>query len=1705
MHTTRITSICLACLALTAIAPALHAGGNWTATGTADWSDPNNWNDSALPSPTQPEGINITNGGTAVLSETFNFTANTGPVISIGDRGGLASALKITGDGRLVSSDAGIFLGRGSAADGSTGAIYLDGNASLKASNLSLGRSADSVGILSLAARASVIIDTDLILGFQANASGTLALSGQSSLTARDLILGNNGTGTITTAGVVTLADQSLLTARRVNVGKGGTAPSSLIMTGGTLRTTGTGSELSSRVGDAAGSSGTVALSGNAVWHDMGSSEIGNQTFIGNSGYGILTLQDNAAYINDNSGAYAFTLGSASGTGVLVIRDNAIISSTHAANTTGQSGGININRGSLLMEGNATVDIARLAIGTGNASTTGTLTLNGGMLSTNYIELSRSLGSATIIASGGTLRATYGDGYGNTSATGINWIRSKAVANATILLTGSGLAIDSNGHTVSSDVPFTGGGNFTKLGEGLFHLPASAHTGTTTVAGGTLRLAATDAIAASAAVNIAAGATLDAFAKAQKLKNLSGAGTLANASAITIESTADSTYAGTFTDVTSLVKTGAARLTLDGSNGLDSLAVNQGHLTLSGGTLALADDFTLAATATLGIGGAAKITAAAATLADGSIIDVVSNPGEGTFNIIESAAAISANAGNITLLDNGVATGGAISTAVYSAYALQFADSSKTLQLVTNLLWNSTGTAHGTFNIAAASSATVSSPLDDRDSSDFTALAGWDGKSLAKTGAGTLVLTATNTYTGSTAVTDGTLRLAAANAIAASDAVRVAAGATLVADGPQTLKNLASAGAVSLNAESTLGVTGTLALDDNSTLDFVVGSGTGPVVTGGHVTVGAGVTLNLAGISDSTEIPFSLIAATTGTIAGDFTGITIGGVGGSTDYFTIATQKTADAKAYLLSAALTWNQTGIGRHGTFTLEGGSSFTVNEALSNKNDNPDTGWDGLSLTKKGTGTLTLAGNNTYTGTTTIEAGVLQIGNGGATGSIAGEIANSATLAFNRSDAATHAGLISGAGVLIQQGGGTLTLTADNTHTGATIINDGMVRLGDGGATGSVAGEIVNRAALAFDRSDAYTHTGLISGDGALIQQGGGTLTLTADSARTGATIISNGKLLVANVAALGTGAIENDATLEIAAASDAGLANALSGTGALVKTGAGALTLGGANDGFSGVAQIEAGRLTATTASALGSAGVSVNAGATLDYQGIAGGVVGSSIAGAGTLLFTSSTLSIEKSSAVGEVALHHSLVTFAHATGTVSLGHVRLDNATLGFARPAGAFVPRAATLASLSGADSLLTLNVDFSRAVAGLNPGGAAGDYLVITGSLSGSHKLAVNPGATRPSAYGVSIELLSTVADRAAADAFTLDAPVPIGMDAFDLKQGDGSDMLPNERSWYLADAGASSTANAIFNIGAMPGLDWNHTLDSLHLRLGDLRSLETESAAAAPPSAGLWMRFRSSKLDAPDIPGGLGFKQQSNGLSFGADRMFSRDKASYVLGVLVERSWLDCDFNDGTQGDSSSASLGVYAGWLHNTGWFADLIGRIGRYKNTLNVDGKPGGITDASFYSTDAQGISLELGRRFALGGDWWLEAALQGALAHFDGDDYNVRIAGTEYPVSVDSSTTTQYRAQLRAGRRFLGANLYPYAKFAVANVDSTGGEIRAGTRAGHVDFDGARVEAGAGLTWRLTPRSHVYADYEYASADSYDRPWSINLGYRHAW
>ena len=167
----------------------------------------------------------------------------------------------------------------------------------------------------------------------------------------------------------------------------------------------------------------------------------------------------------------------------------------------------------------------------------------------------------------------------------------------------------------------------------------------------------------------------------------------------------------------------------------------------------------------------------------------------------------------------------------------------------------------------------------------------------------------------------------------------------------------------------------------------------------------------------------------------------------------------------------------------------------------------------LIKQGAGTLIMTGNNTYSGGTTILAGILQ----GNTSLLQGVVVNNSQVVFDQATDSTYTGVMSGTGGLIKENAGTLILAGANTYSGGTTVSGGTLQ----GNTTSLQGAIVNNSQVVFDQASQDTYAGVMSGTGGLIKQNTGTLILTGANTYSGGTTVSGGTLSLAGGSPMGTG--------------------------------------------------------------------------------------------------------------------------------------------------------------------------------------------------------------------------------------------------------------------------------------------------------------------------------------------------------------------------------------------------------------------------------------------------------------------------------------------------------------------------------------------------------------------------------------------------------
>ena len=176
-------------------------------------------------------------------------------------------------------------------------------------------------------------------------------------------------------------------------------------------------------------------------------------------------------------------------------------------------------------------------------------------------------------------------------------------------------------------------------------------------------------------------------------------------------------------------------------------------------------------------------------------------------------------------------------------------------------------------------------------------------------------------------------------------------------------------------------------------------------------------------------------------------------------------------------------------------------------------------GTSLTKNGNGTLVLANaGNDFGGTTAINNGVLQVGDGSTAGTSLGigNVTDNGALVFYQPDNSTVFGNISGAGSLYQWGanaGATLTLLGNNTYSGRTTVDTGVLQIGTGGTSGNLGSSAVvltNAGTLLINRSGTYSLANGITGNGALTLIGPATVTLAGVNNYLNNTTVASGVL-------------------------------------------------------------------------------------------------------------------------------------------------------------------------------------------------------------------------------------------------------------------------------------------------------------------------------------------------------------------------------------------------------------------------------------------------------------------------------------------------------------------------------------------------------------------------------------------------------------------
>ncbi|OAI01770.1 hypothetical protein A1353_00690 [Methylomonas methanica] len=1005
------------------------------------------------------------------------------------------------------------------------------------------------------------------------NGAGTLVLSGSNSYSG-DTVL---AAGTLSIGGDANLGSDSAtvtLSGGNLTITSAGTIDDSLVMSAGATITNANAVTLSGNLtGNNAltkDGAGELTLSGTNV--------LASSTVIG----GTLTVADST---NLGTGAVTLNGGSLTVTGSGVTVSNAValtgdgtITNTNAVALSGIVSGT----GALTKAGAGALTLS------GDNTYSGATAVNAGTLVAAHSNALGTTAGSTTVASGASLglqggvtvaEAVSASGTGTSSAGAIYNVSGTNTLTGNVTLTGAAfLGATSEQLTISGNIG--GGFNITKAGAGTLALSGSNSYNNTTVSAGTLSVA-TDGNLGSGAVTLAGGTTL-AVTGATTIDNavtLSGNATLDNSAAVTLSGAISG--AGT-----TLTKSGAGTLTLSSTS--NSTATTTA-LTATGGTLSVGAATTMVGGAVTLNGGSLTITGSGDTYANAITLAndaTITNANAATLSgaITGAQALTKAGAGTLTL--SSTSNSGAATTLTVTAGTVSVASDSRlvggavTLNGGTLNLANNAGTLDNDIALGSGNG-TISVTNGAATLSGVISGTG----SLTKTGGPALTLSGNNSYSGGTTI-------------------RGANGVSITGSSTGAM-NLGT-GAVTVWGNSALTITGTsTTVSNNITLQDDSDPGTSATITNANAVTLSGV---LSGAEALTKVGAGTLSLTgsnthTGAVAVSVGGLTL--VGGSSIGNTSAV--TVDSGATLTL--------GGGAETIGSLAGAGNVVLSYRLTAGGDSTSTVFSGAisstntsGLTKTGSGTLMLTGNNTYTGSTTVAAGTLtanRVGGAladttavsvasGATftawtdetiGSVAGAgnvSLNSGTLTVGgNATSAEVSGVVSGNGNLNKTGSGTFALSGSNTYTGSTTVSAGTLEAKNAAALGTTGGgtTVSSGAALAVQGGITLAETLTLSGSG--ISSTGALVNIS------GINTLSGGITLGAD-SAIGTTA----GTLT--------LSGAVSGGFALSKFGSGTLTMS-ATSNYTGLTSVSAGTL--LVIGSLGAtSGLSVSSGATLGGTG-----------------------------------------------------------------------------------------------------------------------------------------------------------------------------------------------------------------------------------------------------------------------------------------------------------------------------------------------------------------------------------------------------------------------------------------------------------------------------------------------------------------------
>ncbi|MCI3205540.1 MULTISPECIES: autotransporter outer membrane beta-barrel domain-containing protein [Pandoraea] len=313
--------------------------------------------------------------------------------------------------------------------------------------------------------------------------------------------------------------------------------------------------------------------------------------------------------------------------------------------------------------------------------------------------------------------------------------------------------------------------------------------------------------------------------------------------------------------------------------------------------------------------------------------------------------------------------------------------------------------------------------------------------------------------------------------------------------------------------------------------------------------------------------------------------------------------------------------------------------------------------------------------------------------------------------------------------------------------------------------------------------------------------------------------------------------------------------------------------------------------------------------------------------------------------------------------------------------------------------------------------------------------------------------------------------------------------------ERSWYLERTEELTPGtDAVVNIHSALPTAWlgEHTV--LRSRLGEVRLGEGDTG-------GVWARTFGSRYNArPDV--GTGYSQDQWGVIAGGDAIvMQNDAGRWLVGGMFGTSTSRLKFNNGSRGTIESHTVGAYATWLANNGFYFDGVLKYNRFGSELDVRMSDGMRSKGDFVNHGV-GLSAEVGRKIEFGNRWFIEPFGQVAGMWANGSDFTL---DNGMHATTSSTKSLLGTVGMHFGKTFETAKgtFQPYGKLAVTHEFVRSNSVRVNGIDLQQDISGTRFEVGAGLAAQMAKNLQAYAEGSYSIGKRLDKPWGVNVGVRY--